>query len=110
MATKKNKQEACVAIRLSSSTAEYKPGTRYLSWIDDNWYGTANAQLCIFPVSKIQTIKEQLKQHFLYFAAFVNEDGSEEIWSSFAERKKAQPKVKFKPFNGISFFFKKKHA
>ena len=102
MKKKKVIQEPCVAVRLSSSNHGYVPGTRYLNWIDNCWYETGCTLMSIFPVSQIPVIKKQLAKHFQYFAAFINPDGSEEVWSAFAKKQVATKKK----LNGFSFVLK----
>lgn len=87
---KKQQEEKCVAIRLSSSRQQNKPSSRYILWIDDRWYETTSAPAFVIPESQIGNVKAYLQNHFQYYATFIHQDGTEESWSAFT---KPKPKV-----------------
>lgn len=82
------KQEKYVAIQLSKSNMCNVPSTRYISSIDEHWYQTTNTPIYIIPESKLDEVKELLRNHFLYYATFIYEDGKREEWDRYANGKK----------------------
>lgn len=99
----KKVKEICVAVRLSASQQYYKPGRRYIQWIDDKWYETTDVPTFLIPENEIEKVKRQLDKHYQYHAAFMYPDGHEEIWNTFRDKAPKASSVKFTMGNGISF-------
>ena len=76
-----------VGVRLSSSNYSYIPSSRYLSWIDEHWYGTQNTLAYFFEKEQVEQIKNWLRNScFIYHAEFIYADGTSEVWSAFGDR------------------------
>ena len=66
-----------VGVRLSSSNYSYIPSSRYLSWIDEHWYGTQNTLAYFFEKEQVEQIKNWLRNScFIYHAEFIYADGT----------------------------------
>ena len=89
------------AVRLSSSKLKYTPSTRYLTWIDNNWYETTDVPMYLFTEEQIPAIEKQMRSHYIYHATFVSEDGTEVMYNAF------KPKTEEGKHKGITFSFGK---
>lgn len=82
--------EKLYAVRISKSNKEYI-ADRYIS--DTNfecWKETSQIPSYIFTKSQIDEFKKKLPKMFVYYAAFIDEDGNEEQWSAFKETNKVK--------------------
>ena len=103
---KNNTKETYLAVQLSSSRLSNKPSNRFVLWIDERWYETTNGAAFVVPESQIEQVKVWLKNHFIYYATFVYQNGNKVEWSGF---KKPKPKATFTlgANSGISFILKR---
>ncbi len=89
------------AVRLSSSKLKYTPSTRYIAWIDNNWYETTDVPMYRFTEEDIPAVEKQMHSHYIYHAAFISEDGTETLYNAF------KPKTEENKHKGITFSFGK---
>lgn len=89
------------AVRLSSSKLKYTPSTRYVSWIDNNWYETTDVPIYRFTDEDIPTVEKEMRSHYIYHAAFIGEDGTEVMYNAF------KLKTEDNKHKGITFSFGK---
>jgi len=85
--------EELLAIRLSGTKGYYTPSNRYLQWMDDCWYETTNEPVHIFSSNDIEKLKKQLMSHYIYRAAFVYRNGTEEVWDDINKKQVKQIKT-----------------